>query len=238
MKCFFKVIFCSVFLFLLSCKKEVETPKVKYENPSKVVIAPIDDNTNKIEVADLPIQMEGTNYLLFPIGELSVSDKNYDSSSGRNQLNYKISNYSEYQITGYIRNLKIQQIGKDTITSLTDKDILIQSITYLKSIAAKTKQQVLVYVLEDMDTNKDLKLDDNDIKSLYLSDISGDRFSKISVDFQELIDWNVVESTNRLYFRTIEDTDKNGEFDKKDKLHYYFIDLSNKEWKSSEFTPI
>ena len=221
-------------MFLFSCKKEVETPKVIYENPSKVAIAAKVDTT-KIEVADLPIQMEGTNYLLFPIGELSVSDKNYDASSRGNQLNYKVSNYSEYQITGYIRNLKIQQIGKDSIKTLTDKDVVIQSITYLKSIATKTKQQILVYVLEDMDTNKDLTLDDNDIKCLYLSDISGNQFTKISLDFQELIDWNVVESMNRLYFRTIEDTDKNGEFDKKDKLHYHFIDLSGKDWKVSDY---
>lgn len=225
-------------MFLFSCKKEVETPKVIYENPSKVVIVPIDDTT-KIEVADLPIQMDGTNFLLFPIGKLSVSDKNYDSSSrGGNQLNYKVSNYSEYQITGYLRNLKMQQIGKDSIKTLTDKDIVIQSITYLKSIADKTKQQILVYVIEDMDTNKDLILDDNDIKCLYLSEISGNRFVKISVDFQELIDWNIVESINRLYFRTIEDTDKNGKFDKKDKLHYHFINLSNKDWKSNEYNPI
>lgn len=225
-------------MFLFSCKKEVETPKVIYENPSKVVIVPIDD-ISKIEVADLPIQMDGTNYLLFPIGQLSVSDKNYDSSSrGGNQLNYKVSNYSEYQITGFLRNLKMQQIGKDSIRTLTDKDIVIHSITYLKSIADKTKQQILVYVIEDMDTNKDLTLDDNDIKCLYLSDISGNRFIKISVDFQELIDWNVVESLNRLYFRTIEDTDKNGEFDKKDKLHYHYIDLSNKDRKSNEYNPI
>jgi hypothetical protein len=89
-----------------------------------------------------------------------------------------------------------------------------------------------------MDTNKDVKLDDNDIKSLYLSDISGNRFTKISLDFQELIDWKVVESTNRLYYRTIEDTNKNGEFDKNDQVHYYFIDFSNKDWKSTEYKPI
>jgi hypothetical protein len=153
-------------------------------------------------------------------------------------LGYKISNYSEYEITGFIRNLKFQQVGKDTIISLTDKDMLIQSITYLKTVADKTKQQILVYVLEDMDTNKDVKLDDNDIKSLYLSMISGDRFTKISLDYQELIDWKVLESTNKLYYRTIEDSNKNGAFDKKDQLHYYFIDLSSKEWKSIEYQPV
>jgi hypothetical protein len=237
MKCFLKIVCLSIALSFFSCKKEVEKPKVIYENPSKVAaVTKID--TNKIALADLPIQMEGTNYLLFPIGELRGSDKNYDSSSRGNQLGYKVSNYSEYQITGFIRNLKFQQIGKDSIKSLTDKNMYIQSITYLKTIADKTKQQILLYVLEDMDTNKDVKLDDNDIKSLYLSDISGNRFTKISLDFQELIDWKVVESTNRLYYRTIEDTNKNGEFDKNDQVHYYFIELSNKEWKSIEYHPI
>ena len=237
MKCFLKIVCLSVALSFLSCKKEVEKPKLIYENASKTVaVTKIDTAT--IELADLPIQMEGTNYLLFPIGELRGADKSYDSSARGNQLGYKVSNYSEFQITGFIRNLKFQQIGKDSITSLTDKNLYIQSITYLKTIADKTKQQILLYVLEDMDTNKDVKLDDNDIKSLYLSDISGSRFTKISLDFHELIDWEVVESTNRLYYRTIEDTNKNGEFDKNDQVHYYFIELSNKEWKSIAYHPV
>jgi hypothetical protein len=46
----------------------------------------------------------------------------------------------------------------------------------------------------DLDTNKDGKLDSSDIKCLYLSDISGKKFTKISADFQELIDWNLIES--------------------------------------------
>lgn len=237
MKCFSKIVFVAVLVVFFSCKKEVEQPKLIYENPAKVnVVKKID--TTRIALADLPIQMEGTNYLLFPVGELMASARNYDASSKSNELGYKISNYSEYEITGFIRNLKFQQVGKDSITSLTDKDMLIQSITYLKTVADKTKQQILVYVLEDMDTNKDVKLDDNDIKSLYLSMISGDRFTKISLDYQELIDWKVLESTNKLYYRTIEDSNKNGAFDKKDQLHYYFIDLSSKEWKSIEYHPV
>jgi hypothetical protein len=45
----------------------------------------------------------------------------------------------------------------------------------------------------DVDTNRDGKLDTSDIKSLYLSDISGKNFTKISANFQEC-DWNLVES--------------------------------------------
>ena len=237
MKGFFKLVGFGFVVLFLSCKKEVEKPKLRYENPSKVATTSKAD-TSTVKIVDLPIQMEGTNILLFPVGDLNSSDANYNSSSRGNQLGFKVSNYSEYQITGFIKNIKFQEVGKDTIVGLTNKNVLIQSVTYLKSVADKTKQQILVYILEDMDTNKDVKLDDNDIKSLYLSEVSGSRFTKISVDFQELIDWKLMESNNRLYYRTIEDTNKNGEFDKKDKLHYYFIDFKDKEWKSQEYNPI
>jgi hypothetical protein len=61
----------------------------------------------------------------------------------------------------------------------------------------------------DADTNRDGKLDSSDIKSLYLSEISGKRFTKVSMDLQ-LIDWNLIDSKSRLYFRTVEDTNKMG----------------------------
>jgi hypothetical protein len=89
-----------------------------------------------------------------------------------------------------------------------------------------------------MDSNGDTKLDGNDIKNLYISEINGANFTKLSVDLQELIDWNIIESQNRLYFRTIEDINKNGAFDKDDKVHYQFVDLLTKDWKVIEYTPI
>ena len=238
MKGLLKIVVCCAFMTFMSCKKETETPKVIYENPNKKPVEYKMDTT-KVEIADLPVQMQGTNVLLFPVGDLNVNERNskgiYDASSPVNKQSFKISNYSENEITGYLRNVKFQEIGADSIKALTDKPVLIQSITYLKTIADKTKQQVLVYMLADMDTNKDNILNTNDIQSLYLSDISGSRFTKITTDFQEVIDWNVIESKNRLYFRTIEDANKNGAFDKNDIMHYHFIDLSEKEWKVTDY---
>jgi hypothetical protein len=221
----------------LSCKKEeAEKPKVTYETTSKVKPEVVSD-ANQIEVADLPINMEGTNFLIHPIGVMSGNGKgiksSYDSEQG-----FTVSNYGEYQITGYLKNLKFQEIGKDTIYTLTDKQILIETATYLKTFADKSKQQLLVYSLADMDTNKDGKLDNSDIKSLYISTISGQKFTKLSADFQELIDWKIIESKNLLYFRTIEDTNKNGEFDAKDSLKYQFVNLLDNEWKAISYKPI
>ena len=221
----------------VSCKKEeTEKPKVTYETTSKVKpIFAVD--TNQIEVADLPINMEGTNFLIHPIGVMSGNRKGIKSSYN-SEDSFTVSNYGEYQITGYLKNLKFQEIGKDTIYALTDKQILIATATYLKSFADKSRQQLLVYSLADMDTNKDGKLDNSDIKSLYISTLSGQKFTKLSVDFQELIDWKIIESKNLLYFRTIEDTNKNGEFDAEDSVQYQFVNLLDKEWKVTSYKPI
>jgi hypothetical protein len=231
-----------VSLSILGCKKEVETPKVIYENTSKTNAKPVKVDSSQIAVADLPIVMNGTKYLIHPIGKLQVFTKNdklvYASTSNNDEVSFRISNNDENEITGFLTNLKFQEIGSDSIKTLTDKPILIETVTYLKSVSDKTKQQILVYTLADMDTNKDGKWDGNDIKTLYLSEINGNRFTKLSSDFQELINWSLVEATNRLYFRTIDDTNKNGQFDKNDVIHYHFVDLNNKDWKVADYNPI
>ena len=227
-------------LLLASCKEEVEKPKVTYDETSKARELVKADST-QIQIADLPLQMEGTDYLIHPVGDLSIRERGVKSrygSSSVNDLSFTISNYGEFEITGFLQNLKFQKVDSDSIKKLTEKPVLIQTATYLRSVANKTNNQIMVYTMVDMDTNKDGKLDTSDIKALYLSKISGEKFTKISSDFQELIDWKLIESNNRLYYRTVEDTNKNGQFDKKDVVNYYYIDLSKKEWKIIGYEPV
>ncbi|MBP6182164.1 hypothetical protein [Flavobacterium sp.] len=225
-------------LLLTSCKEEAEKPKVTYD-ASKRPIAKSD--STEIEIADLPIHMEGTNYLIHPVGDLSIREKGIKTrygSSSVNDLSFTISNYGENEITGFLQNIKFQKMGSDSIKALTNKPVLIQTATYLKSVSDKTKNQIMVYTMVDIDTNKDGKLDTSDIKALYLSEISGDKLTKLSDSYQELIDWNLIESNNRLYFRTVEDTNKNGQFDKMDVVHYNYVDLTSKEWKIISYKPV
>jgi hypothetical protein len=227
-------------LLLTSCKEEVEKPKVTYDGTNRAKELSKADST-QIQIADLPLQMEGTEYLLHPIADLSIRERGVKSrygSSSVNDLSFTISNYGEYEITGFLQNIKFQKVDSDSIKKLTERPVLIQTATYLKSVADKTNNQIMVYTMVDMDTNKDGKLDTSDIKALYLSDISGDRFTKMSSDFQELIDWKLIGSKNRLYFRTVEDTNKNGQFDKNDVVNYYYINLSNREWKIIGYEPV
>lgn len=226
------------FLFAFaSCKKEdPEKPKVIYEDTAKTGKASNADTT-KIQIADLPIQIPGTNYLLHPIGDFRAYEGR-NRSYGYDKGSFTVSNFSEYELTGFLHNIKFQEIGSDSLRQLTDQRVLIQTATYLKLLADKSNQKIMVYTMADMDTNKDGRLDANDIRALYISNLGGDQLKKVSADLQELVDWYLVESKNRLYFRTIEDTNKNGEFDRNDVLHYNYIDFSTADWTISEYHPV
>jgi hypothetical protein len=236
----FKYIALAIIGSLASCKDEVQKPKVTYDASSKKSVVAKTDST-QIEIADLPIQMEGTDYLIHPVGDLRVFEKGTKArygSSSVNDVSFTISNLGEFEITGYLQNLKFQKTDSDSIRPLSDKPVLILTATYLKTIADKTQNKIMVYTLTDSDTNKDGKIDTSDIKTLYLSNISGENFTKVSTDLEELVDWNVIDSNNRLYFRTIEDTNQNGQFDKNDVLHYNYIDLVSKNWEVKNYKPI
>lgn len=232
------IVFVASFV-MVSCKDaEKPKPKVTYVESKTNVVPKID--TTQIRIADLPILMEGTQFLLHPIGEVRVydgSNKGSYGSSSTSRMSYAISNYNRFEITGYLQNIHFQHVDSTTVRPLTDKAVVIQTATYLNTIAEKTRKQILVYTISDLDTNKDSKLDGNDIKSLYISEISGSNFLKLTPDFQELIDWNLVDAKNRLYFRATEDSNKNGGFDKEDAVFYYYVNLLDKEWKLNEYKP-
>jgi len=226
---------------LVSCKGEKEKPKVIYDNaPKAKEVSAKAADTASVEIADLPVQITGTDYLIHPLGDLRVNDASrYESGgSGSSNVSYSISNYGEFEITGYLRNLKFQHMGSDSLSVLTDKPVMIQTATFLKPLADRTKLQLLVYTLSDSDTNKDGRIDNADIKTLYMSTIGGEHFTKLSPDMQELVDWKLIESKNRLYFRTIEDANKSGAFDKNDIVHYNYVDLNDKQWPVTAYKPI
>ena len=219
---------CSVFMY--SCKNDAPvTPKVRYEKTAETKDkTKIDSST--IVVADLPIHFSETAILLYPVGEVV--------SSKRGGQSFTVSNNNDFQITGYLKNLHFQKIKSDSISVLTDKQILIETATFLKSIADKYKTQLMVYSLADSDTNKDQKLDENDIQSLYLSTLSGEKFTKISADLMELVDWKVIDANARLYYKTIEDSNKNGQIDTKDAIQYHYVNLLDEQWKPIQYFPI
>jgi len=227
--------------FMVSCKEEKPKPKVIYEGAKAAEARPKKVDSTQIKIADLPILMEGTKYLIHPVGDIRIyddSNRSYGSSRTNSSVSYAISNYNRFEITGYFENLKFQHVDSTALRPLTDLKLQIQTATYLNTIADKTRRQILVYTLVDADTNADGKVDSNDIKSLYISEINGKHFKKLSGDVQELVDWTLIDAQNRIYFRTIEDINKNGAFDKNDVVHYHYADLLAADWTVTDYKPV
>lgn len=226
-------------LAFCACKEEQEQPKVTYVPENTPVDVPEKIDSTEIVIADLPIHFDNTKYLIHPIGDVRIYEGRSKSSYGSSsvsRVSYTISNYNRFEITGYLNNLHFQHLDSLNTVPLTDQKMVIQTATFLNTIALRTKKEFIVYTIADRDTNRDGLIDFNDIKSLYISEISGENFIKLTPDLQELIDWSVVDINNRLYLRTIEDTNKNGDFDKNDNLHYYFVNL-NADLTLNEYTP-
>ena len=70
---------------LVSCKDDAQKPKVIYDAASKTNVVAKTDST-QIEIADLPIQMEGTSYLIHPVGDLRVFEKGTKSFNGNSKV--------------------------------------------------------------------------------------------------------------------------------------------------------
>ena len=236
-------LFASVFsvLLLFSCKGQEEKPKVIYKDEVETSEQQeaVKEKTEDIRIADLPLVVGSSSYLIHPVGEVRVytSPSKYGTSKV-NQFSYTVSNYVPFEITGYLENLMFQHKDSLEIRPLTTKKIQIQSVVYLNTIAEKLKKNILVYNVFDADTNRDGKIDSNDIKTLYISRSSGREFKKLSPYLQELLDWTVIDVQNRLYFRTIEDINKNGAFDKNDNVNYFYIDLTDPKWEVKSYDPL
>ena len=186
-------------------------------------------------------QIDSTDYLIHPIGDFRIEDnrgKVIYKSSGYGSKDFSISSYGGYRISGNLSNVKFQHIDSEKLSVLTTNVIKIKSLTFLRKVYDNSKKQFLVYEVTDKDTNQDGKLDYNDINTLFISKINGTDFRKLTETNKELIDWKLIESKNRLYFRTIEDTNKDGEFDKKDIVHYKYVDLNSDNLKITEYKPI
>ncbi len=226
-------------LLLTGCSEE-KKPKVIYAGQEQQT-EKISQNSTQGIISDLPIQIDSTNYLIHPVGyyEIYERESRYfgSSSSGLGSFSFTREGNSD-TYTGDLTNLKFQQLESDTFVSLTNKDLRISSFSFLRAIFENTGKEYLLYEVNDTDSNNDGEMDYNDINTLYISSINGENFRKIGSQYQELIDWKTISNMNRIYFRSIEDTNKNGEFEKEDLLHYFYLDFDLEELNVVEYFPV
>jgi hypothetical protein len=216
-------------------------PKVVYANSNDTTDTVILVDTNLIPVASLPVHYDSTVFLIHALGRFSANDraaKSFLYSGNSNSSSVGVIYRSGYTISGDIENLKFQHVDSTNLNTLTNLQIRIRSFTFLRDVFDSSKEKILTYRVTDFDSNRDGKLNDLDIESLYLSYVDGSNFKKITPKFHEFLYSKVIEVQSKLYFVTSEDVDQNGIFDKKDQLHYFYVDLTNGTWNTIEYNPI
>lgn len=224
----FSVSVIFILLIAFGCG-EKEPPQVYRKGKT----SPLKKDTNLIEVVGLPIYFDSTEYLIHPVGEIQTYDGKASSYVGIKSKGYESSgNLSNiFNVSGNFTQLYFQKSDSEVKKPLTNQYLQIRAFTFLESVDKSIHKKILVYSVSDQDTNDDGTIDSNDSEALYVSYSSGQNFTRLTPPLQELIDWNIINAQHRLYFRTIEDTDKNGKFEKTDKLNHYYIDFDEEEFK-------
>ena len=95
----------------------------------------------------------------------------------------------------------------------------------------RNPEKVIIYKIISNDSNQDGHLDHNDITSLFISDSDGENFRQLSKLNEQLLEWNYLTETKKVYFRTVKDSDRNGTFDNNDKHTIYSTSINNNETK-------
>jgi len=229
----------AILTLFASCE---QAPKINYAEKIDT-ISVVDDrikDTTKILVSELPIKFDSTDILIFAVGLVDLQERGGYSKLGSGSYNSSdiaSSYFNQDNLIGEFINFVFQDKGGNE-RKLTDKKILIRKVSFLRDIFKKTKTGYLLYSISDRDSNGDKELSHADLEALYIGKIDGTDFKKISKELHEFYDFALIKGENRLYFRTLEDKNKDGELSNKDKFHYYYIDFLADNYVVTEYNPV
>jgi len=202
---------------LFSCKQtERDTRTVENFDAKTNINAKTEDNLEFI--ADLPIKIDSTsNHIVFQINELKDEQNDKKGYSSR-------KDYS----TNYLKNLIFQNIETEEVNVLTTSKIDIVSYEQLYNAKNEPEKVILYQIIDNFPEDKEALI----LTSLYLSIEDGKGFKKISLHNHQLGSWKYFPEMRKIFFKTVEDSDKNNKLDNLDEHHIYSVSID--DFKSTE----
>ncbi|PLZ94892.1 hypothetical protein CEN50_24055 [Fischerella thermalis CCMEE 5268] len=158
------------------------------------------------------IVKEQSDYLMIPVG---LTDKNQDRlHSYENRYNYYYNNIIFYG----------KKDGKTNL--LLNKKAIINGFDLLEDKkAGKSSFRYWLYQIIDSDTNGDKKLDTQDAKIGYLSDLSGNNLQQITPNNSQILNWTLVQSAGAIFIKILKDSDNDQKFTEKDETNFIRVNL-------------
>jgi hypothetical protein len=163
---------------------------------------------------DSPIIVNKTDVLLYPL-KLNEND---DHDSYKREVNVNHWNLIFYKIIS----------GKSEL--LTKEKIIINSFNIGHSENAPNHQatlsdQFIYYNITDSDYDGDKKLTVKDPSKLYLSNLEGKSFTRISPNNYNLASWKIDDKHDLILMDLIKDSNGDKEFNNKDEVEYFTYNL-------------
>jgi len=222
---------------MLSFARCVQSDSGNKRTVDTLVVAAEKPDSLHVLIADLPVQFDSTDVLLYKVGMKAVARRT--AAYGRGfEGSESYSFFEKDHVGGSFVNVVFED-KSGVLRELTDLKIEITSMDFLRDIFSITKRGYILYTIIDHDTNGDGKFwSGDDIVSLYISDVDGTGFRKLTKSTHEYYDHVVVKSRRALYFRTREDVDKDGKLTNSDMFHYYKVDFADQDYKLIEYDPL
>lgn len=224
-------------ILTISCSEKENEKKIVYDNDNtqNENIETKDTLKSNIEsklIAGLPFKLDSAKTKIFPIAKIKLQNEKrgitkIGSYSGSSFTFFAIGSYNNREYYGHLDNLIFENIENGKKHLLTNNKLKIKTFGQLHKNQSTPIKKIFYEIITN-DSNKDNELDENDLTNLYISGIDGENFTLISKLNEDLIDWTLLNE-NLLYFRTIEDSNKNGEMEENDTLHIYETNLSKIE---------
>ncbi|NDV95544.1 hypothetical protein D0T84_11570 [Dysgonomonas sp. 521] len=221
-----------VFLFtglMFSCSEKDRQVDLDESPAESLSMDSLFEDTTKVLNVYLPTLIDSANQIL--VHKIYVSNgKDVDAS-------FSLKRAKSYEGPNLVNLIFEDVINKKTYL-LTNNQLQITSYDVISQLIGRIGKKYILYRVIDKDYNKDGVLDGRDIGSLYISDIDGTSFTKITKDNEDMKNSEWMYPLNRYYFRTMEDTNKDGYFDIKDKIHYYYIQFDGQGYQTVEYSPL
>jgi hypothetical protein len=212
----------TILLTLFSCNQRKERIQVIENNDLNQIQIDSVLNDYNFEYEKL-IFIDSTQQAILPI----TTQKPRGGGSRLNTKSYKAESYPQYW------NMIFYNIETGETNLLTKSKMRISNYhANLRNVGPIISKSI-IYEICDTDYDNDNQLTYLDPEQLFISGADGSNLKRLSPESEQIMDFQIVPNSDKIIFSTQRDTNKDLEFDKKDELIWYLIDLS-KESKPVE----
>ncbi len=204
----------TILFFVISCNQRQERIQVvENENLNQKQIDSVLEKYN-FEYESF-IFIDSTQQAILPITTQKSRGGDRLSSSS-----YKAESYPQYW------NIIFYNIETGQTNLLTESKMRISNYHANLINVGPIISKSIIYEICDTDYNNDNQLTFRDPEQLFISGIDGSNLTRLSPLNEEIMDFQIVPDSDKIIFSTQRDTNKDLEYDEKDELIWYLIDLS------------